>query len=124
MVVEDEASNREFLIMSLEQAGFRTAGVSGERAALRVLERTPPAAVVLDINLADGDGWSLLDTITRRPGPPIPVIAVTATDEAAPERLAQLAAFMTKPVDRDELIETLRRALSSSSVPGEAAPVG
>lgn len=124
MVVEDEASNREFLTMSLERAGFRTAGVSGERAALRVLERTPPAAVVLDINLADGDGWSLLDTIALRPGPPIPVIAVTATDEAAPERLAQLAAFMTKPVDRDELIENLRRALTLAPVPAEAPHIG
>jgi signal transduction histidine kinase/CHASE3 domain sensor protein len=123
MIVEDEAPNRELLVLAVEHAGFRSLAVSGVATALRALDTAPPAAVLLDIELPDGDGWAVLDVIIKRPVPArIPVIAVTAMDDPPARYRDHLAAFMTKPVDRDQLISELNRVLLSGAVTEEVGP--
>lgn len=124
LVVEDEAPNLEFLTMTLEQAGFSFLTANGMAKALRALDQAQPAAVLLDIGLPDGDGWSVLEEIGKRPGPgQIPVIAVTAMDVAPARYRDQLAAFMTKPVDRDELVSVLNRVLAAGTATDGGTPL-
>jgi signal transduction histidine kinase/CheY-like chemotaxis protein/CHASE3 domain sensor protein len=116
MVVEDEQRNLEFLTMTLEQAGYRPVPAGGVAQALEVLGRETPAAVLLDIDLPDGVGWSILDAIVKRPlSDQIPVIAVTALDAPPAHYRDKLAGFMTKPINRAQVVELLNTSLAEST---------
>ena len=120
LVVEDEAPNREYLAVVLEDAGYRTASVANVERAIRAIGREAPAAVVLDILLPDSPGWSLVDHMKADPTTTdIPIIVVTATDAASPGYVDQIAAFLTKPVERETLVHVLQEALKGVRGPHE-----
>jgi CheY-like chemotaxis protein len=76
------------------------------------LERTPPAAILLDVGLPDGDGWTILDAVlARTDSPSIPVVVVTAMDEPPARYREKMAGFLTKPINREELTALLARIL-------------
>jgi signal transduction histidine kinase/CHASE3 domain sensor protein/ActR/RegA family two-component response regulator len=115
LVVEDETPNREYLSLVLQEAGYRTVTAPSVDLAIRAIQREKPAAILLDILLPGEDGWTLVDHLKGDLATgEIPIIAVTATDSASSDQRAGLAAFMTKPVDREELIAAVRAALGSA----------
>ncbi len=70
-------------------------------------------AVLLDLTLPDGDGIEVLKTI-RDLDPNLPVIIVTAstsTEKTVGSLTRGAFAYMTKPYHREELRQTLRRAI-------------
>ncbi|HEV3232884.1 MAG TPA: ATP-binding protein [Candidatus Dormibacteraeota bacterium] len=118
LVVEDEAPNRDFLSVVLEDAGYRTVSVDSVDRAVRAVRREPPAAVLLDILLPDQNGWSLVDQLKGDPATShIPIVVVTAIDAPTPEHAGHLAAFFTKPVEREALLQALGDALAGPPPP-------
>jgi CheY-like chemotaxis protein len=79
---------------------------SGEEGLRRLVEIGPELIVILsDINMPGMDGLALLGEIKRR-WPELPVVIVTAYgDDERMRRARELgaAAFLSKPVDFDEL---------------------
>ena len=113
MVVEDEALNREYLSVVLEDAGYRTVSVGSVDRAIRSIRREMPAAVILDILLPGPNGWSLVDQLKAdSTTTAIPIIVVTATDAPSPEHVDRIAAFLTKPVERETLVQVLQGVLT------------
>ena len=102
--------------MNLRIAGFevRTAGTG--RDALRAAEAEAPDAVVLDLGLPDLDGWDVLERLRAIEGlVEVPVIILSGLDRDAVEErgyAASVHAFLTKPVEPADLVETLRRAVA------------
>jgi CheY-like chemotaxis protein len=93
--------------------------VSDGAAALRYLRRQPPFAdagrpgvILLDLDLPRMDGRQLLAELTADDGlRDIPVVVLTTSqDEADVVRSLSLgaAAYITKPVDFDRLVEIVR----------------
>jgi len=110
LVVEDEQPNTELLRAILEEAGYRVVTAEDARHVAAAIARERPEVVLLDIKLPGPDGWTVLDDLKANPRTAgVPVIAVTALDEASPDRRDLLAGFMTKPVDRAALIALLGR---------------
>lgn len=86
---------------------------SGEQALGRLAEEIQPAlvAVLSDINMPGMDGLTLLGEIKHR-RPDLPVMMVTAYgDDERRRRARELGAFefINKPVDFDQLKESLRQ---------------
>ena len=82
-------------------------------------------AVLLDLNLPDGDGVSVL-RVLQEMAPTLPVIILTAfaTTERTISTLTEGAfACLTKPYNRDELRATLRRAVGGQTLTTRAAPI-
>ncbi len=112
LVVEDDREIRGLLrsVLSLEGFEVRSAASLSEASAL--LRHDPPAVVVLDLGLPDGDGASLLKEC-RALGH-LPVIVVSARQDEA-QKVALLDAgaddYLVKPFGMGELLARLRVAL-------------
>ncbi|MEO6444210.1 MAG: ATPase, T2SS/T4P/T4SS family [Gemmatimonadaceae bacterium] len=101
MLVEDEAPLRMVLRDLLEREGFSVVEAADGIAALDEIDRNPPDAVVLDLNLPRLDGYGVLARLRARASTAnIPVIVLTAHgDEDSEVRVFQTGAsdFLTKP---------------------------
>jgi CheY-like chemotaxis protein len=108
LVIEDDPDIRETYRDVLESEGYPvyTAHDGGE--GLRVLEHLGHRAclVLLDLMMPVMNGWQFLQELHRRRElEETPVVVVTAVD-ADPGGAVRV---MRKPVDVDELLETVRR---------------
>ena len=116
LVVEDDAGIAELLGHYLEDTGFRVAHAGGGEQALEMALELGPDAITLDILIPGGNGLATLRALKEDPRiAPIPVVVVSVIDQKV--RGVTLGAFdwLVKPVQRDALVATIRRALASAS---------
>ena len=109
----------------LEDAGFSFFAAGSAEEALDVIETRAFDLVLMDISLPGMDGMEATRRLRANPRfEKIPVIAVTAhaVSGAAAEILASgVSALVTKPIDEDELLRTIRSFLSKEACHGESA---
>jgi DNA-binding response OmpR family regulator len=113
MIVDDDAEMRALLRDALERDGFDVSEDAGDRLE-SLLEAGPPDAMVLDKQMAGGNGLDFLSGIRRR-HPRLPVIVVTAFGgtEVEAEALRRGATYyIDKPFRMARLLVMLRAALS------------
>lgn len=116
LIVEDEAELRQMLLDILHEAGFtRLFGAGSCQEARVAFAQHEPQAVILDVNLPDGDGFSLFQEL-RRAGN-VPTLFLSARDADA-DRLHGLGLgaddYITKPFLPDELVLRLTAVLKRS----------
>lgn len=123
LCVEDEQRVRAFMVRGLREEGFVVLEAANAAAALEVLGREPIELVLLDWMLPGTSGLELLKTLRAR-GELIPVVMVTARDDAA-DRVAALNAgaddYLDKPFVFDELLARIRAVLRRSQGRAEVA---
>ena len=69
-----------------------------------------PAAVVLDIQLPDIDGWELISVLKKDPATAgIPVLVVSVVDERTRGLALGAAEYLVKPVSREAVQDALIR---------------
>jgi signal transduction histidine kinase/DNA-binding response OmpR family regulator len=113
LVIDDDETVREVLARYLEREGFQVRTAGGGRDGLELARTIHPAAITLDINMPDLDGWTVLAAIKGDPRlADIPVILVTIEDNRSRGYSLGATEYMTKPVDRERLA-TLLRQISS-----------
>ena len=81
LIVDDEIVLQNMVKEILVQAGYETASAFTCAQALDQFRAIQPDAVLLDVNLPDGDGFSLLGRL--REGQDVPVLFLSARDEDA-----------------------------------------
>jgi DNA-binding NarL/FixJ family response regulator len=83
LLVEDHPAMREGLRAAIAcQLGMRVAGEAGTwHEALRLARLLAPDVLVLDLNLPDGNGWSLLEQLRSLKALP-PTLVLSVCDEA------------------------------------------
>src|SRR5262245_41716919 len=124
LVVDDDADTRAVLVEALnDEPDLAAESVESGEAALRRLEVDGDVDLVLsDLVMPGLNGFDLIDRLEARPaGARVPVVVMTALDEAsveADERAARFAALVAKPFDLTELTEVLRAVLASALAPG------
>ncbi len=121
LVIDDDKIILDSLCEFLSLEGFRTRGAQTVKGALAELEEENYCLVLTDVNLPDGDGLDLLNTI-RRSYPQTVVIVITGygTIESAVKAIKQGAYdYLTKPVIDDELRLAVERALAQQSLISE-----
>ncbi|SMC25341.1 two-component system, NtrC family, response regulator HydG [Desulfacinum hydrothermale DSM 13146] len=113
LFVEDDASLRLTQSLYLEQEGFGVVPAAGRREARRMLEDAAFDAVVTDLRLGDGDGLEVLADVREvRPEAETIVITGYGSVESAVEAMKRGAYdYLTKPVDPEDLVRVLRKAL-------------
>ena len=117
LLVEDNLLIRELVREILEIAGYEVVEACDGNQALRMTAETPPSLVLLDIQLPELDGYTVLRHLRRDPRfNGIPVIALTAYAMQSDRRKILEAGFdcyMTKPIDRASLLENIHSLLVS-----------
>jgi signal transduction histidine kinase len=128
LVVDDQASNRELLVGYLAQLPCTVEqAVDGESALIAVSE-APPDLILLDVMMPGLNGYAVTQRLKTDPRTAtIPVVLVTSLAETS-DRLKGLAAgadeFLTKPVDRAELVTRVRTLLRLKRLRDERQAVG
>ena len=115
LVVDDDRTNILVLVSQLKSEGYRTMTAGNGQEALDVVARELPDLILLDVMMPGMDGF---ETASRLKADPrsrnVPIIMVTAVADRE-SRLAALAAgaeeFVTKPVERIELLIRVRNLL-------------
>jgi CheY-like chemotaxis protein len=105
-IVEDDFDTREMLGRFLEMEGYRVETAANGRVALdRLNGGTRACVILLDLMMPVMDGWQFRREQARDAElADIPVIVVSA---AGRDRIDQIEAdaYLSKPVDLDELLE-------------------
>ncbi len=112
LIVDDEPALQRMVQEILTQAGYRTDAALSCAQALEQFRSAAPNAVLLDVMLPDGDGFSLFGKL--REIRDVPVLFLSARDEdAARLRGLGLGAddYITKPFLPQELLLRLQAVL-------------
>lgn len=112
LVVDDELSLQSMVQEILEGAGYEVTAAGSCIQALERFQADLPDAVLLDVMLPDGDGFTLLGQLRRRGDVPVLFLSARDEDEARLRGLGLGADdYITKPFLPQELLLRLRAVL-------------
>lgn len=112
LLVEDDTSIIASLGQYLEGEGFSLRSVSGQRDALEIINKEAFDIVLLDLSLADGNGYGVCLEIKKMLD--IPVIFLTASgDETSVVAGFEMGAddYIAKPFRPRELVSRIKNVL-------------
>jgi two-component system OmpR family response regulator len=126
IVVDDEAAAREMVGDYLKMHGFKVTLCDGGGELRRVIADTPADLIVLDLNMPEEDGLSIVRDLKSRSA--VPIIMLTAT--ASPiDRVVGLELgaddYIPKPCELRELVARIRSVLrrgTSAAAPETESP--
>lgn len=111
MVVEDDAVIASGLVYALEQEGYGVRQAATVAEARALLAATAIDLAIVDMQLPDGDGFSVGETALAQ-GTQVIFLTVMDDEERIVRALDQGAAdYVTKPFRLRELLARVRRAL-------------
>jgi CheY-like chemotaxis protein/signal transduction histidine kinase len=110
LVVEDDQAFARILRDLLREQRFRALVATTAAEGLRLAEQFVPSAVLLDINLPDNSGLSVLEHLKRNPGTRhIPVHVISALEHTQQALEMGAVGYAIKPVRREQLIEAIQK---------------
>jgi len=116
LVVDDDPNALDLLGRTLQEAGVKVMTASDGQEALNLARTLLPAAITLDVLMPGMDGWEVLRELKADPATQdIPVIMVTMTDDRALGYALGATEFLTKPVQRTQLMQLLERHTPENS---------
>lgn len=117
LVVDDEPDILMMVRHALRLAGYRVVEAETGEAAVEILERERPDAILLDLRLPGMDGWGVLGVARRLPSTadvPIVIMSAHATPSTRERAIeAGCAAYLTKPFTIEELTGAVETALGT-----------
>jgi len=107
LLVDDEPSIRDATLMGLKDRGFRVEAVDGAESALKAVARLKPSVIISDLVMPVTNGFEFFQEVQKlREYRNIPFVFLTAVDDYYAKKFGKDlggAAYVTKPVDLDEL---------------------
>lgn len=128
LLCEDHPINREITVRQLKEAGIDTDCAEDGRKGVDMLNSTPEGyydAVLMDIRMPVLNGieaTKVIRLLQRRDVKEIPIIAVTAnaySEDVTSALEAGMNAHIAKPVDLNQLCETLARLIAERKERGK-----
>ena len=123
LIVEDNEKNRKLERDILQFHGYRTVEADNAEEGIRLAQATPPALVLMDIQLPGMNGIEALRHLRADPRTrAIPVIAVTAsvmTQDRQKIMAAGFDGYQAKPIEVTQFVAAVRTAVGR---PAEGDP--
>lgn len=116
LVIDDDPGAIEIVVAYLGQEGYAVYGITDSRRALEEARLIQPQAILLDVLMPHKDGWEVLaelkaDASLRA----IPVALYTIVDEQKLGFYLGASAYLTKPLDAEELRATAARLVAGDA---------
>jgi CheY-like chemotaxis protein len=113
LVVDDDDVIRQLISVNLELEGFEVHTAVDGQDCLDSVKQVDPEVVTLDVMMPRIDGWEAAQRLRQDPDTAhIKLVLLSARAQEADLRRGDrigVDAYLTKPFDPDELIETVRR---------------
>ncbi|MDQ2733272.1 MAG: response regulator, partial [Armatimonadota bacterium] len=142
LIVDDNYTNRCILTEMVSHWGMKPTAVDGSKAALEAIEQAAAAgekfaAMLLDVNMPEMDGFALAAAIQQKPGlADTKLLMLTSADrrgDSSRSRELGVASYLMKPIKQSDLMAAMQMALGTtttdtptagnSSLPGDQAPL-
>lgn len=125
LLAEDDEVFAEVLARALSRRGYEVAVVHDVRAGLELAAHWPPDYAVIDLNLPDGSGLTLVQELCARDDKLHAVVLTGYASIATAVEAIKLGAvhYLAKPADADEIIAALHRDQGDAQVPVTEAPM-
>jgi DNA-binding NtrC family response regulator len=113
LVVDDEPHQRDILRLILEAEGHEVTLAATGRQAIRLARQEPFDVVLTDLKMPDAGGIAVLeDVLAAQPGSCVILMTAHGSIDSAVDAMRKGAFdYLTKPLERDELVLVLARAL-------------
>jgi signal transduction histidine kinase/DNA-binding response OmpR family regulator len=112
LVIDDDASAREMIGRTLAREGYRIVEAADGAEGLRIAREMRPDVITLDVLMRGMDGWMVLSRLKADAElADIPVVVVSVVDERNLGFALGAYEYLTKPVDRERLVDVMRRFL-------------
>lgn len=118
LVIEDEEDIQSYMRTFFEDHGFRTLGATDGQEGFEIAKQETPDLITLDISMPEKSGIKTLRDLQQDPKTSkIPVVIVTGVSEELKtyidhrKQVKPPAAYVFKPINTDELLETVKRLL-------------
>jgi signal transduction histidine kinase/CheY-like chemotaxis protein/HPt (histidine-containing phosphotransfer) domain-containing protein len=126
LVAEDNPINQMLIVAMVRRLGHQATAVGNGRLAVEAALAVPYDCILMDMQMPEMDGVQATRAIRANgsANAVVPIIALTA--DAAPERRrfydnVGLSDFMTKPIDSDQLRQSLLSIAAAPRAPGPLA---
>ena len=109
VAIVDDPEALRLLMTHLKDSEYAVAAAPDGETGLKLARELAPAAVTLDVLMPGLDGWAVLQALKadqRTAG--IPVLIVSFVDNKALGFSLGAAAYLTKPVEREQLLQAIR----------------
>lgn len=118
LIVEDDPVGRHVLHTFLRQKNYETILVGDVTAAISETRARKPDAIVLDLGLPAGGGFTFLERIRMFPAlAVIPVIIVSGSDATANEQRGRdlgAAAYLQKPATNEAILAEIEKLIGAA----------
>ncbi len=116
VVIEDDERSGDLVALHLTAAGLRPVVLREGSEGLAAVRSLRPIAVVLDVRLPGMSGWEVLHSIKSDADiAGTPVVIVSVLPERGRGFALGAADYLVKPVDKDDLISSVRRLVSAAT---------
>ncbi|MBR9830292.1 MAG: response regulator, partial [Oceanospirillales bacterium] len=116
LLVDDDTALLRLLEMRLQASGYEINCAESGDQALALIRQHSFDLVLTDLRMDGMDGLTLFSRIQQEQ-PDLPVIIITAhgsIPEAVEATQKGVFGFLSKPIDKQHLLDTVRAALNSS----------
>lgn len=121
LIVDDDKNIRRLLTAVLETENYSVSTAENGEDALKVLDQTHIDLIILDIMMPKMDGYAFI-TLLREQNPYMPVLMLTAKQLPEDKHRGFLAGtddYMTKPIDKTELLLRIKALLRRAKITSE-----
>lgn len=112
LLVDDEPSMLKATKVGLVDRGFNVTAVEGADAAIKAIQSLHPSIVVSDLVMPGTNGFELFQEVKKQAEyRALPFVFLTGVDDYYAKKFGEelgSAAYITKPVDLDELEQIIR----------------
>jgi twitching motility two-component system response regulator PilG len=119
LVVDDSATVRRLVSITLERQGFRVMTAVHGRDGLDKFAQATPDFIFLDITMPEMDGYEFCKTIRRKPeGKALPIVMLSGNDgifDKVRGKVAGSTDYLNKPFHSEVLLTALHKHLKASS---------
>jgi len=115
LAVDDSASMRQMVVMTLKAAGYEVVEADDGTAALQLAKSTPFNLVLTDVNMPKMDGITLTRELRALPAykftPILTLTTESGSDRKQQGKAAGATGWIVKPFNPEQLVSTVKRVL-------------
>lgn len=115
LTVDDSASARQVIALTLEEAGFKVLQAADGEEALNILAEQKAHAIITDLNMPKIDGIELIKKLRAMPDYKFTPIIMLTTESQEEKKMQGKAAgatgWIVKPFKPEQLIAVINKVL-------------